>query len=162
MMPPKAAAACANQSSALAGAIHEKKTAPALSALLCELDHRTTTDLSTDLNPYELANIRLALKQWKEVTVLTSEVKSTSNWPAVIAALKIQGGICEEARLINEKARASLNLQLGDDCFKGYYQVLLDTYEPGFKDDRLQALFQDLKTEPGPIDRQDPGHELSA
>ncbi|KAG0013325.1 hypothetical protein BGZ82_002178, partial [Podila clonocystis] len=79
MMPPKAAAARANQSSALAGAIHEKKIAPALGAILSELEHRhTTTDISADLNPYELANIRLALKQWKEATVLTSELVQTS------------------------------------------------------------------------------------
>ncbi|KAF9298199.1 hypothetical protein BGZ74_009496 [Mortierella antarctica] len=177
MMPPKAAAARANQSSALAGAIHQKKIAPALGALLSELEHRhTLTDLSADLNPYELANIRLALKQWKEATVLTSEVvqaaagltaRATGAWAQArkesnfskfaplleehiqlarhIAALKIRGGVCETARQINEKARASLNLQPGDECFKGHYQVLLDTYEPGFSDERLQSLFQDLK-----------------
>lgn len=206
MMPPKAAAARVNQvgyvsitcvivkrpdsilvlsqlfllptlqSSALAGAIHEKKTAPVLSALLCELEHRTTTNISTDLNPYELANIRLVLKQWKEATVLTPEVvqasvgliaRASGAWAQArkesdfskfaplleehiqlasrIAALKIQGGVCEEARLINEKDRASLNLQPGDECFKEYYQVLLNAYEPGFKEERLQALFQDLK-----------------
>lgn len=142
MMPPKAAAAHVNQvgyvsitcvivkrpdsilvlsqlfllptlqSGALAGAIHEKKTAPVLSALLSELEHRKTTNVSTDLNPYELANIHSVLKQWNEATVLTPEVvqasvgliarasalgplakyptfsnlphfsKSTSNWPA--------------------------------------------------------------------------------
>lgn len=161
----------------MAGAIHQKKIAPALGALLSELEHRhTLTDISADLNPYELANIRLALKQWKEATVLTSEVvqaaagltaRATGAWAQArkesnfskfaplleehiqlarhIAALKIRGGVCETARQINEKARASLNLQPGDECFKGYYQVLLDTYEPGFSDERLQSLFQDLK-----------------
>ncbi|KAF9312082.1 hypothetical protein BG003_006644 [Podila horticola] len=50
------------------------------------------------------------------------------------ASYKIKG----EARKINEKARASLNLKEGDECYKGYNQVLLTSYEAGFKDEHLQ------------------------
>jgi carboxypeptidase Taq len=46
---------------------------------------------------------------------------------------------------LNEKTRASLNLKSSDECYKGYYQVLLDTYESGFKEEQLQVLFSDLK-----------------
>ncbi|KAG0327963.1 hypothetical protein BG000_000701 [Podila horticola] len=56
------------------------------------------------------------------------------------ASYKIKGGVSEEARKINEKARASLNLKEGDECYKGYNQVLLTSYEAGFKDEHLQVL----------------------
>ncbi|KAG0302995.1 hypothetical protein BGZ99_002848, partial [Dissophora globulifera] len=60
-------------------------------------------------------------------------------------AYKIKGGVCEEARRINDKARASQGLKAEDECYKGYYQALLNQYEVGFKDDQLQHLFADLK-----------------
>ncbi|KAG0271222.1 hypothetical protein BGZ95_000975 [Linnemannia exigua] len=177
MMPKKAAAARAAQLSTLAGLTHEKKTSPILGALLDELEYRITTeDLSPALNPYELANIRLARKDYQEETLLPTElVKNIAalNSKAVVAwvearkesefskfapfledqvkilrqkvAYKMKGGVCEDARLINQKARASLGLSDEDACYKGYYQVLLDSFEPGFKDDHLQALFSDLK-----------------
>ncbi|KAF9403985.1 hypothetical protein BGZ94_004430 [Podila epigama] len=63
----------------------------------------------------------------------------------------MKGGVCEEARKINEKARASLGLSETDECYKGYYQALLNMYEPGFKDDRLQVLFEDLKSNLVPL-----------
>ncbi|KAG0063016.1 hypothetical protein BGZ89_010225 [Linnemannia elongata] len=66
-------------------------------------------------------------------------------------AYLINGGVCEEARKINQKARASLGLSDEDECYKGYYQVLLDEYEPGFKDDRLQVLLADLKKDLIPL-----------
>ncbi|KAF9116025.1 hypothetical protein BGX27_005258 [Mortierella sp. AM989] len=58
---------------------------------------------------------------------------------------KLNSGVYEEARKINEKARASLNLKEGEVCYKGYYQAMLNTYEVGFKDEQLQVLFDDLK-----------------
>ncbi|KAF9908750.1 hypothetical protein EC991_009560 [Linnemannia zychae] len=177
MMPKKAAASRAAQLRTLAGVTHEKMTSPVLGALLEELESRKTTeDLSAVLNSYELANIRLARKEYKEKTLLPAElVKDIAalNSKAVVAwaearkesdfskfapyledqikilrrkvAYKMKGGICEDARLINQKARASLGLSDEDECYKGYYQVLLDSFESGFKDDRLQALFSDLK-----------------
>ncbi|KAK3846105.1 MAG: putative carboxypeptidase [Linnemannia gamsii] len=66
-------------------------------------------------------------------------------------AYKMKGGICEEAGRINKKARASLGLSEDDECFKGYYQVLLDEHEPGFRVSRLEALFSDLKQHLAPL-----------
>ncbi|KAF9999983.1 hypothetical protein BGZ65_004746 [Modicella reniformis] len=60
-------------------------------------------------------------------------------------AHRIKGGVCDEVRKINEKARASLNLKDTDECYKGYYQALLSIYETGFKEDELGVLFADLK-----------------
>ncbi|KAH7058466.1 hypothetical protein BKA57DRAFT_519681 [Linnemannia elongata] len=62
-----------------------------------------------------------------------------------IVAYMINGGIREEARKINEKVCTAQGLSDEDECYKGYYQVLVDTFEPGFKDDRLQnqAKFSD-------------------
>lgn len=176
-MPKKAAGARAAQLSTLAGVAHEKETSPVLGALLEELERRRSTeDLSAVFNLYELANIRLAQQDYREKTVLPSDIVkaiAALNSKAVIAwvearkesdfskfapylqeqvdilrrkvAYMIKGGVCEEARKINEKARASLGLTEADECYKGYYQVLLDGFEPGFKDDRLNALFSDLK-----------------
>ncbi|KAG0295323.1 hypothetical protein BGZ96_011995 [Linnemannia gamsii] len=177
MMPKKAAGVRATQLSTLAGVKHEKKTSPVLGALLDELKRRRNSgELSAVLNPYELANIRLAQQDYKEETVLPSEIVkaiAALNSKAVVAWVEarkesdfskfapyledqvkilrqkvtymIHGGVCEEARKINEKARTSLGLTEADECYKGYYQVLLDGFEPGFKDDCLQALFSDLK-----------------
>ncbi|KAF9124649.1 hypothetical protein BGW39_007982 [Mortierella sp. 14UC] len=127
-------------------------------------DHRRqmTEDLSSELNSYELANIRLAQKSYKGETLIPNELveasstattKSVSAWEKVretsdfskfapfleeqirlirqTATYKMKGGICKEAIRINKKACASL--------------ILLDEYEPGFKDSRLEALFIDLK-----------------
>lgn len=66
-------------------------------------------------------------------------------------AYMIKGDMYEEARKINEKARASLGLSGDDECFKGYYQVLLDEFEPGFKDDHVQTLFASLKKDLIPL-----------
>ncbi|KAG9071101.1 hypothetical protein KI688_008644 [Linnemannia hyalina] len=174
MMPSKAAASRADQLSTLAGVSHEMQTSSVLGSLLEELEQRQ--DLSAELNPYELANIRLSRKTYKEETLLPVELvkanaalnsKSVGAWVEARkesdfskfapflqdqvnilrqkVAYKMKGGVCEEARKINEKARASLGLTETDECYKGYYQALLNDYEPGFKDDRLQVLFSDLK-----------------
>ncbi|KAK3831354.1 MAG: putative carboxypeptidase [Linnemannia elongata] len=174
MMPSKAAASRAEQLSTLAGVSHEMQTSSVLGSLLEELEQRQ--DLSAELNPYELANIRLSRKTYKEETLLPVELvkanaalnsKSVGAWVEARkesdfskfapflqdqinilrqkVAYKMKGGVCEEARKINEKARASLGLTEADECYKGYYQALLNDYEPGFKDDRLQVLFSDLK-----------------
>ncbi|KAF9546724.1 hypothetical protein EC957_009484 [Mortierella hygrophila] len=174
MMPSKAAASRADQLSTLAGVSHEMQTSSTLGSLLEELEQRQ--DLSAELNPYELANIRLSRKTYKEETLLPVELvkanaalnsKSVGAWVEARkesdfskfapflqdqvnilrqkVAYKMKGGVCEEARKINEKARASLGLTETDECYKGYYQALLNDYEPGFKDDRLQVLFSDLK-----------------
>ncbi|KAG0067701.1 hypothetical protein BGZ90_000879, partial [Linnemannia elongata] len=160
--------------STLAGVSHEMQTSSVLGSLLEELEQRQ--DLSAELNPYELANIRLSRKTYKEETLLPVELvkanaalnsKSVGAWVEARkesdfskfapflqdqvnilrqkVSYKMKGGVCEEARKINEKARASLGLTEADECYKGYYQALLNDYEPGFKDDRLQALFSDLK-----------------
>lgn len=158
----------------MAGVSHEMQTSPVLGSLLEELEQRQ--DLSAELNPYELANIRLSRKTYKEETLLPVELvkanaalnsKAVGAWvearkesdfskfaPFLEDQVKIlrqkvtykmKGGVCEEARKINEKARASLGLTEADECYKGYYQALLNDYEPGFKDERLQVLFSDLK-----------------
>jgi carboxypeptidase Taq len=157
--------------------LHEIQTSPVQGALLDELEYRQQhEDLSIVLNPYELANIRLARKAYKEETLVPVEVakasaalssKSAAAWAAArkesdfskfapfleeqikllrqSMGYKIRGGSKEEARKINEKARASLGLSETDECYKGYYQGLMNIYETGFKEDRLQALFADLK-----------------
>ncbi|KAF9328343.1 hypothetical protein BG006_008462 [Podila minutissima] len=177
MMPTNSADSRANQLSALAGVIHAKETSSSLGSILEELEKRQAAqDLSTELNPYELANIRLSRKAYKAETLLPSELvqasasltsKAVGAWAQArkesdyakfapyleqqITLLRqkvghhMKGGVCEEARKINEKARASLGLKEGDECYKGYYQALLDEYEPGFKVDRLHNLFEDLK-----------------
>ncbi|KAF9121148.1 hypothetical protein BGW39_010824 [Mortierella sp. 14UC] len=177
MMPPKAASVRAEQMSVLVGLMHDLQTSSVHGALLDELEHRKATeDLSAVLNPYELANIRLARKTYKEETLVPVEIakasaahnsKSVAAWTAArkesdfskfapfleeqvkltrqSIGYKIRGGTNEEARRINEKARASLGLSETDECYKGYYQGLLNIYETGFKEDRLQALFADLK-----------------
>ncbi|KAF9351632.1 hypothetical protein BGX26_010410 [Mortierella sp. AD094] len=177
MMPPKAAAARATQSSVLAGLTHEAQTSPVLGSILEELEKRKQTeDLSKVLNPYELANIRIARHRYKEETVLPAELvkacaaldsAASGAWAQARkesdyskfapyleehvkllrqkASYRLKSGVCEEARKINETARASLNLKEGEPCYKGYYQALLNTYEAGFKDEQLQVLFNDLK-----------------
>ncbi|KAK3846124.1 MAG: putative carboxypeptidase [Linnemannia gamsii] len=174
MMPSKAADSRAEQLSTLAGVSHDMQTSPVLGSILEEFEQRQ--ELSAELNPFELANIRLARKTYKEETLLPVELvkanaalnsKSVGAWvearkesdyskfaPFLEDQIKIlrqkvsykmKGGVCEEARKINEKARASLGLTESDECYKGYYQALLNDYEPGFKDERLQILFSDLK-----------------
>ncbi|KAG0295321.1 hypothetical protein BGZ96_011993 [Linnemannia gamsii] len=177
MMPSKAAAVRSEQMSVLVGVAHEMLTSPVHGALLDELEHRKQhEDLTAVLNPYELANIRLARKTYRDETLVPRDVvkasaalnsKSSAAWAAArkesdfakFAPLleeqikmvrksigyKILGGANEEAGKINAKARASLGLSETDDCYKGYYQGLMNLYETGFKEDRLQALFADLK-----------------
>ncbi|KAF9184779.1 hypothetical protein BGZ51_003139 [Haplosporangium sp. Z 767] len=177
MMPSKAHGARAEQLSTLAGLAHEVGTSPVLGSILEEFERRQAVqDLSNELNPYELANIRLSRKAYKEGVALPSELvkaaaalssRSVGAWanarkesdfakfaPFLEDQIKtlrenvryrMKAGLCEEARKINEKARATQNLSEGDDCYKGYYQVLLNEYESGFKEERLQALFSDLK-----------------
>ncbi|KAG0355145.1 M32 carboxypeptidase Taq metallopeptidase peptidase [Gamsiella multidivaricata] len=177
MMPAKAAPIRAQQLSVLAGLTHEAEISPVLGSLIEEFEKRKLTeDLHKELNPYELANIRLATKAYKEKTLLPIELVkaiATLNSEAVIAwaearkesdfskfapflekqikilrqaaSHKIQDRAYAEARKINKKARASLGLKEGEECYKGYYQVLLNTYEAGFKDAHLQVLFADLK-----------------
>ncbi|KAF9908733.1 hypothetical protein EC991_009543 [Linnemannia zychae] len=177
MMPEKAEDARSDQASLIAGISHDMETSPILGALLEKLHCRQTTeDLSSELNPYELANIRLAYKSFKEEALVPTDLvkassaaitKSVSAWEEAretsdfskfapfleeqirlirqTVTYKMKGGVCEEAIRINKRARASLGLLEDDECFKGYYQVLIDEYEPGFKDSRIEALFSDLK-----------------
>ncbi|KAK3828627.1 MAG: putative carboxypeptidase [Benniella sp.] len=172
-MPPKAATTRAQQLGLLATLSHEAGTAPVLGSLLEEIQKR---DLSKELNPYEVANVRLMNKSYKHDTVLPAELVQESAELSSAASnawakarqqsdfsmfapflekqikivreqvsRKIKGGLYEEVQKLNEKTRASLNLKSSDECYKGYYQVLLDTYESGFKEEQLQVLFSDLK-----------------
>ncbi|KAF9088085.1 hypothetical protein BGX23_007667 [Mortierella sp. AD031] len=177
MMPSKAAAVRAEKNSTLMGVVHGMQIAPELGAILEELEYRQATeDFSAIFNPYELANIRISRKTYKEETLIPMEnakagaalnSKAAAAWAEArkesdfakfapyleervkllreAVGYKIRGGVAEDARKINEKARVSLGLTEADECYKGYYQVLLDIYETGFKDDRLQVLFTDLK-----------------
>lgn len=156
---------------------HELDTSPILGSLLQELeDRQKSQDLSTELNAYEIANIRMSRKFYKEETVYPLELvkasaalqskashawveaRKESNYAKFAPYLQDQidmlrkkitccmnAGLCEETRKINEKARVSLGLKDGEECYKGYYQAQLDKYEPGFKEERLQVLFGDLK-----------------
>ncbi|KAG0295322.1 hypothetical protein BGZ96_011994 [Linnemannia gamsii] len=183
MMPKKAQDARANHMSVLDATIHGMETSPVLGALLEECERRRLGgDLSAELNPYELANIRIALKSYRQETLVPKELvrelasataKANFAWKEAreasdfskfapfleeqvkltrqSVAYKINGGVCEEARKINQKARAALGLSDEDECYKGYYQVLVDIYEPGFKDDHLQVLFGDLKKDLIPL-----------
>jgi carboxypeptidase Taq len=169
--------------SVLDAAIHDMETSPVLGALLEECERRRLGgQLSSELNPYEMANIRIALKAYREETLVPKDVvreiasataKANSAWKEAREAsdfskfapfleeqvklarqsvgYKLNGGVCEEARKINQKARAALGLSDKDECYKGYYQVLVDSFEPGFKDDRLQVLFADLKRDLIPL-----------
>ncbi|KAF9083104.1 hypothetical protein BGX29_003382 [Mortierella sp. GBA35] len=58
---------------------------------------------------------------------------------------RMKGGVCEDARKINEKARVRLGLSEADECYNGYYQALMNTFETGFQEDRLQALLENLR-----------------
>ncbi|KAF9344446.1 hypothetical protein BGX26_004355 [Mortierella sp. AD094] len=185
MMPPKAASARAEQAkyrssftmSSLAALCHRLEASPELGRIHDELEKRQNIqDLSIELNPYELANIRLSRKAYKEEILYPvefvkesvslksraveawKEAREESNFSKFApffedhirilrlkVAYKMKGGMCEEARKINKKARASLNLNEDDECYKGYYEALLDDFEPGFKDERLQVIFDDLK-----------------
>ncbi|KAH7059825.1 M32 carboxypeptidase Taq metallopeptidase peptidase [Linnemannia elongata] len=183
MMPKNAEDARANQLSVLEATIHDMETSPILGAILEECERRRLTgELSNELNPYELANIRVALKSYRRETLLPKdlvraiaastakancawkEAREASDWSKFAPMLEeqvmltrqnvaylINGGVCEEARKINQKARAAQGLSDEDECYKGYYQVLLDEYEPGFKDDRLQVLLADLKKDLIPL-----------
>ncbi|KAF9291589.1 hypothetical protein BGZ88_006811 [Linnemannia elongata] len=183
MMPKNAEDARANQLSVLEATIHDMETSPILGAILEECERRRLTgELSNELNPYELANIRVALKSYRRETLLPKdlvraiaastakancawkEAREASDWSKFAPMLEeqvmltrqnvaylINGGVCEEARKINQKARAAQGLSDEDECYKGYYQVLLDEYEPGFKDDRLQMLLADLKKDLIPL-----------
>ncbi|KAF9292830.1 hypothetical protein BGZ88_006082 [Linnemannia elongata] len=183
MMPKNAADARANQTAVLDAVIHDMETSPILGALLEECEcRRLAGELSNELNPYELANIRIALKSYRQETVVPKdlvralatsttkancawkEAREASDWSKFAPLLEeqvmlnrqkvaymINGGVCEEARKINQKARAAQSLSDEDECYKGYYQVLVDRYEPGFKDDRLQVLFADLKKDLIPL-----------
>ncbi|KAK5828948.1 M32, carboxypeptidase Taq metallopeptidase peptidase [Linnemannia elongata] len=183
MMPKNAEDARANQLSVLEATIHDMETSPILGAILEECERRRLTgELSNELNPYELANIRVALKSYRRETLLPKdlvraiaastakancawkEAREASDWSKFAPMLEeqvmltrqnvaylINGGVCEEARKINQKARATQGLSDEDECYKGYYQVLLDEYEPGFKDDRLQMLLADLKKDLIPL-----------
>ncbi|OAQ36762.1 M32 carboxypeptidase Taq metallopeptidase peptidase [Linnemannia elongata AG-77] len=169
--------------SVLEATIHDMETSPILGAILEECERRRLTgELSNELNPYELANIRVALKSYRRETLLPKdlvraiaastakancawkEAREASDWSKFAPMLEeqvmltrqnvaylINGGVCEEARKINQKARAAQGLSDEDECYKGYYQVLLDEYEPGFKDDRLQVLLADLKKDLIPL-----------
>ncbi|KAG0231001.1 M32 carboxypeptidase Taq metallopeptidase peptidase [Mortierella sp. GBAus27b] len=179
MMPPKAAEIRAHQMSLMAGICHEAGTSPVVGSLLEEIQKR---DLTKELNPFELANIRLMDKAYKEETVLPAELvkesaalnsEATNVWAQARkesdfskfapylekqikvvrekVTYKLKGGLFKEAQKINEKARADLNLKEDDECYKGYYQALLGTYESGFKDDHLQVLFADLRKDIVPL-----------
>ncbi|KAG0271224.1 hypothetical protein BGZ95_000977 [Linnemannia exigua] len=177
MMPKKAEDSRANQIGLLNGTIHDMETSPVLGAILEELERRKLTeDLSVELNPYELANIRLTRRYFKQGTLVPTELvkassaataRSCNAWKEArecsdfskfapfleeqirhlreTITYQMKGGICEEAVRINMKARTNLGLSKDDECFKGYYQALLDNFESGFKDSRLEAIFSDLK-----------------
>ncbi|KAG0207428.1 hypothetical protein BGX28_001309 [Mortierella sp. GBA30] len=158
-MPKKAATARTEQLSTLTGRLHDLEISPALESILEELEKRQSAeDFSIELNPFERANIRLGRKAFKEQILYPTEVvKECSSLRVehirllrLKASYKMEGGICEGACPVNKKAPSDISLQdknkdKEDECYKGYYEALLDEFESGFKDNRLQAMFNDLK-----------------
>ncbi|KAG0215007.1 hypothetical protein BGX33_001622 [Mortierella sp. NVP41] len=152
MMPSKAAPVRAQQMAVLVGLLHDMQISPVLGSLLEELEHRQSyrglvervAKASAALNSKAAGAWTAARKDLdfsKFAPFLEEQVKTLRQK----VAYRMKGGVCEDARKINEKARVRLGLSEADECYNGYYQALMNTFETGFQEDRLQALLENLK-----------------
>jgi len=148
-MPPGGAAFRAEQSSLLAGMMHEKFTAPRIGELIATVEG---SDLVADQDSIEAANIREFRHQYDKETKLPKELVEEFNKTTALAHNE-----WVEARKHSDFKKFEPWLEkIIDLCRRradayGYegepYNALLDNYEPGATVDEVGEVFEGLRTD---------------
>lgn len=147
MMPPGAAESRAAQKSALAGVLHEKQTEAELGEVLARLQ---AADLAADLDDFQLATVREAVRDYKKLTAVPKEMAQKE---AELESRGYQGWV--KARQSSDFAAFAPLLQEWVDLRKQKaalvdpsrpaYDVLLEDYEKGMTAARLDEIFGQVK-----------------
>lgn len=151
MMPPAAGPQRADAMATLHGVIHQMVSDPALPQWL--LDAETEAE-SKNLNPWQQANVREMKRIVRRATCLPSslvealsraqklseqewrKLRPENDWDTFKPKLK------EVVELTRETAAI-----LGETLGCSPYEALLNDFEPGAKTDRIDRLFEHLKTQ---------------
>jgi carboxypeptidase Taq len=145
-MPPKGHRARAEAIAELDGLMHRTRTEPALRGLI-------DTALTEPLDPFQSANLREIRRDWRSANALPERLvqakaiatstcehawrtqRRRNDWAGFLPNFK------EVVRLAREEAN-----YLADDMGLSPYDALMDGYEPGLTSDRLDPVFDDLRT----------------
>ncbi|HWQ10560.1 MAG TPA: hypothetical protein VN436_15675, partial [Holophaga sp.] len=143
MMPPRGLDQRAQQVASLASAVHARATDPSFGDLISRLEQ------DPELDAQERADVREARRAFDRATKVPAQLVE-----ARAEACSLAQAAWEEARAGNDfslflpsLARVvSLTRELADAVGGGSrYDALLDEYEPGMTDARLQEVFAALK-----------------
>eukprot|EP01125_Pyxidicula_operculata_P021186 TRINITY_DN8069_c0_g1_i1.p1 TRINITY_DN8069_c0_g1~~TRINITY_DN8069_c0_g1_i1.p1 ORF type:complete len:543 (+),score=141.51 TRINITY_DN8069_c0_g1_i1:91-1629(+) len=149
MMPSKAAESRAHQSNALAGVIHDKKVSPALGKLLQEL-YADEAAIKSELNEYELANVRDAKRKYdREVLVPKELAQKSAKLQAEAYEVWAQARKEDKWELFAPKLEEWVQLRkeicAKIDPSKQAYDVCIDEFERGMTQEELSQVFDALK-----------------
>jgi carboxypeptidase Taq len=154
MMPPRGAAARAEQVATLNRIVHELFTAPETGRLLDEL---AGFEEQHEHDSFEASLIRVTRRDWEKERKVPSELRA-----AMSRAATLGYPVWVEARRHNDFASflpaLKENLELKRQyvaCFDGDYDepydALLDDYEPGMKTAQVRETFEYLKEHQAPL-----------
>lgn len=155
-MPPGGAAARANQKTALAGILHEKKVDPRLGDVLRKLEEEGYQS-GRDLTVQEAAVVRDALRDYnhevlksQELAAREADVEARAYAAWVEARGKGDWGafspVMQEMVDVRREVAKATRPELGN-----VYSGCVDQFERGMSRERLKEVFDELKTELVPL-----------
>lgn len=145
-MPETASAERGKQSAALAGVLHEKSTSPEIGSLLSLAASEVESD------PYKRRNWELAKREYEKKTCIPAELASR------------RAALSAESYTTWTQARAEDDFSMFQDCLsrcidlsieitkcqpdtgKSVYATMLDEYEVGMAAERIDDIFDEIKT----------------
>ncbi|CAM9329111.1 unnamed protein product [Ectocarpus sp. 4 AP-2014] len=151
MMPAGGAASRANQKTALAAVIHEKKVDTGLGDLLRQLQEEQKGEAASELSVHEAAVVRDAVRDYNHETRKSAELaareadiearayaawvaaRKDGDWEAFAPSMEEMVGV---KRDVAEATRSELG---------GAYEGCLDQFERGMSTERLREVFGELK-----------------
>ncbi|CAM9896079.1 unnamed protein product [Ectocarpus sp. 6 AP-2014] len=151
MMPAGGAASRANQKTALAAVIHEKKVDAGLGDLLRQLQEEQEGEAASELSVHEVAVVRDAVRDYNHETRKSAELAAREAdvearaYAAWVAARKdgdweAFAPSMEEMVSVKRDVAEATRSELG-----GAYEGCLDQFERGMSTERLREVFGELK-----------------
>ncbi|ORC89625.1 metallocarboxypeptidase [Trypanosoma theileri] len=150
MMPPKGAAARGAAVAELESHIHTLLTDPKVAVLLKEA---LKEDAKQQLKPLQSANLREMKMEWERETLIPDELvqrkailtnKAQSIWRQSREANDYNMWMPTFAEIV--QLAKDIGAALAHKSGKHPYEALLNLYEPGMSLDRLDAIFNDVKS----------------
>ncbi|MBV8079639.1 MAG: carboxypeptidase M32 [Actinobacteria bacterium] len=161
MMPPRGAAARAEQLATLNRVTHDRFTSPEIGRLLDDL---APFEEQHDFDSFEASLIRVTRRDWEKERKVPSDLRASMSRTATLGyATWVEARRTDDFSRFLPALREALELKRQYvACFDGDYDepydALLDDYEPGMKTAEVRETFEYLKEHQAPLVKEVVSH----